>query len=516
MRIGGAKFATAGVASAVAFLSLTVGAAGSSHAEGALSQPPWAGFAANAQHTAVAPASPQSLNAIHWQVLVDLHAERLPPDGPFAHYASPMITSANTVVVPTRIGGNNGFELVAYVGTDGTRKWRLRTDYTVPVGQSRRYPPPLPASLLDDSHVAVAAAGGTLLIRSRVDQASGHVRRVAFYGLGQWQEHRAGYRKAVQITTPLTTGPDGSLYFGFSATKDAPGDLRSGVARISPSGHGSWVAARALAGNPRDSRVAQNCAPALSPDGRTGYIAVISGKSPLLVGFNAATLMPKYHHYLRDPQTRQPAFVFESSTATPTVGPDGDVFYGVLGNPLQRHDARGWLLHFDKNLTQVKTPGSFGWDQTVSIIPSGSVPSYQGSSSYLLISKYNNYAEGPHGDGRNELALLDPHAVQRDRFSHVYVLREVRTVLSPLHPPHTPKGFRYEWCINSVVVDPITGTAVANNEDGHLYRWDLDTGRLTEQIRLNRPRGQAYTETVIGPDGTSYAIENAHLYAVGE
>jgi len=64
-------------------------------------------------------------------------------------------------------------------------------------------------------------------------------------------------------------------------------------------------------------------------------------------------------------------------------------------------------------------------------------------------------------------------------------------------------------------VDPITGSAIANNEDGHVYRWDLNTGKLTQQIRLNKPRGQAYTSTVIGPDGTSYAIENGTLYAVG-
>ncbi len=131
------------------------------------------------------------------------------------------------------------------------------------------------------------------------------------------------------------------------------------------------------------------------------------------------------------------------------------------------------------------------------------------------MSKYNNYALGPHGDGRNELALLDPHARQQDEYSPVRVMREVRTVLSPLHPPHTPAGTTYEWCINSVAVDPVTGSAIANNEDGHLYRWDLDTGQLAESIRLDQPRGQAYTETVIGPDGTSYAIENAILYAVG-
>jgi hypothetical protein len=143
------------------------------------------------------------------------------------------------------------------------------------------------------------------------------------------------------------------------------------------------------------------------------------------------------------------------------------------------------------------------------------VPSYAGGSSYLLVSKYNNYLLGPHGDGRNRLALLDPHADQQDRFSDVRVLREVRTVLSPRHPPKTPPGTRYEWCINSIAVDPTTGSAIANNEDGHLYRWDLDTGQLTDDLRLNGPRGQAYTSTVIGPDGTAYAIQNAVLYAVG-
>ena len=149
------------------------------------------------------------------------------------------------------------------------------------------------------------------------------------------------------------------------------------------------------------------------------------------------------------------------------------------------------------------------------MVPSWAVPSYHGRSSYLLVSKYNNYLIGPHGDGRMELALLDPHASQRDRFSDVRVMREVRTVLSPNHPPKTPKGTRYEWCINSIAVDPSTGSVIANNEDGHLYRWNLNSGKLTDSIRLNKPRGQAYTSTLIGPDGTSYAIENGTLYAVG-
>jgi hypothetical protein len=478
--------------------------------------PPWAGFANNAQHTGVAPASPQPLAHVHWHVRVDHNPPTYGDEGgPIAHYGSPMVTGGNTVIVPTRIGPRQGFELVAYAGADGTRKWTLPTDYIVPVGAQDDWPPPIPAGLIDDRHVAVAAAGGTLLVRSGADDATGRIRRISFYGMKQWRAHRAAYRGAVQITTPLTTGADGSVYFGFSATADAPGHLRSGIARISPSGEGSWVAARRLAGVQGTTEVALNCAPALSPVGRTGYVAVVTGTRGRLVGFNATSLRPRYRHRLQDPQTHAPAVVSGSSTATPTVGPDGDVYFGVLGNPLVEHDDRGWLLHFDRHLTTVERPGSFGWDSTVSVVPATSVPSYAGTSSYLLVSKYNNYGLGPRGDGRNEIALLDPHATQMDRFSPARVMREVRTVLSPLHPPDTPAGYRYEWCINSIAVDPVTGSAIANNEDGHLYRWDLDSGQLTESIRLNDPRGQAYTMTEIGPDGTSYAIENAILYAVG-
>ena len=94
-------------------------------------------------------------------------------------------------------------------------------------------------------------------------------------------------------------------------------------------------------------------------------------------------------------------------------------------------------------------------------------------------------------------------------------MQEVRTVLAPTHVPSSPPVHVYEWCINSVAVDPATGSAMANNEDGHLYRWDLDTGQLVENIRLGDPPGEAYTMTVVGPDGTTYAMSNAVLYAVG-
>ncbi len=149
-------------------------------------------------------------------------------------------------------------------------------------------------------------------------------------------------------------------------------------------------------------------------------------------------------------------------------------------------------------------------------MPASAVPSYRGTSPYLLVSKYNNYdGIGPHGNGHNQVALLDPRASQKDPYAHTRTMKAVKTVLSPVHQPGRPAGARYEWCINSAVADAADGSVIVNSEAGMLYRWDLASNRLGEKIRLNRPRPEAYTSTLVGPDGTVYAINNSTLYAVG-
>ena len=488
---------------------------GNSRAGAARAAVAWAGFAGNAQHTAVASKRPQPLKRIHWQAKVDL-APNLVGNSLLIHYGSPMITGANTVLVPTRVSASAGFRVVAHSGTTGARRWSLATDYRTPSFLAGAFTPPLPAALTPSNTLAVAGAGGTVLMRAHANRAVGAVQRRVFYGHAQWKAHRSVYNKAVQITTPLTAGPDGSVYFGFTVTGATPAHLSSGIARIGANGHATWITAAAAARKPSVTGVAISCAPALSPSGTTVYITVTSPTRGILVGLNSRTLKPKYDVVLKDPASGLPALISNSSSASPTVGPDGDVYYGVLENPFPNHDDRGWLLHFNATLTRTKIPGSFGWDNTTSVMPASAVPGYHGTSPYLLVSKYNNYLGiGPHGDGQNKVAVLDPRASQMDPYASVRVMKAVQTILSPVHFPGAPAGARYEWCINSAVVDPADDSVFVNNEDGILYRWDLATDTLAGMIRLNGPRPEAYTPTIVGPDGTVYAINNATLYAIG-
>ena len=261
------------------------------------------------------------------------------------------------------------------------------------------------------------------------------------------------------------------------------------------------------------TKVPHNSAPALSADLGTLYVAVSNGSVGYLVALDSTTLAPLARVRLKDPSSGLDARLSDNGSASPTVGTDGDVYFGVLENPFGSNHSRGWLLHFDSSLSQSKTPGAFGWDDTASLVPAQMVPSYQGTSAYLLMAKYNNYA-GRGGDGQNKLAVLDPNATQTDPVTLATVMKEVLTIVGPTPDPNI--GGVREWCINSAAVDPLTKSILANNEDGKLYRWDLTTNTLSQTVVLTAGLGEAYTSTVIGVDGHVYAINNAILFAVGQ
>lgn len=477
----------------------------------------WDGYAGGSTHEAVSSVASQSLQTIHWQTPIDLDPQFSPGNGDlFIHYGSPVITSNNTVIVPVKTGPDNGFELVAKNGATGATMWSATTDYLLP---PHNWTPSYSPALTTTGRVYYAGAGGTVLYRDTLDSASPSApTRVAFFGDSNYSAQSATYNNNVFISTPITSDTSGDVYFGYTVTGSTPLNLQSGIARVAPNGAATFISAQAAASNdPLISKVVSNCAPALSPDGKTLYIAVNqgSGTSGDLLALNSTTLAPINKVALKDPRNGSGAFLSDDGTASPMVGPDGRVYYGVLENPFQ--SSRGFMLSFTPDLSQSKTPGAFGWDDTASVVPASMVPSYHGTSSYLLMTKYNNYAELG-GDGVNKLAILDPNDTQIDSRTGATVMKEVLTIAGVTPDSEflatNPNAVR-EWCINTAVVDPATDSVLANSEDGKLYRWNLATNTFTQVITLTPGIGEAYTPTLIGADGTVYAINDATLFAVG-
>jgi hypothetical protein len=485
--------------------------------------PAWPGFAGDAQHTALGAVSAQRMDGIYWYAPVDL-APQLSSNGALlTHYGSPVITRHDTVIVPVKTGAGGGFRIEARVGATGDLKWTLNSSYVLP---PHRWVPSFNPVHTPDGRVWMPESGGRVIVRSNAGDpgdAAATLTTFTFYGDSLYDANRATFDATVFINTPLTSDAAGNVYFGFVVTGANPAGLGGGgIVRIGANGAMSHVTvAAALPPSAEPTKTATNSAPALSNDGSTLYVLVNNvppqGVRPSgrLLALNATTLATQGHIALLDPASGMPSRISDDATSSPLVGPDGDVYIGVLEQPDASHNYRGWLLHFDATLTQTKTPGSFGWDNTPSIVPAAMLGTrYAGPSSYLLLTKYNNYAGL--GDGRNEIAILDPNQSQPDPITNtVTVMREIIKKLGPTPDPAAPGGVK-EWCVNTAAVDPSTRSVLINSEDGILYRWKLDEDRFTEQVTLNPGRFQSYTPTALGPDGRIYSINNATLHSVGQ
>jgi hypothetical protein len=484
----------------------------------AVNGPAWWGFGRDAQHSAQAGGATQPLSRIVWQTKIDLMPRFATNGNLLIHYGSPVITAHNTVLVPVKTGATGGFRLDARSGSNGVVVWSADSDYVLP---AHDWTPGFNVALTPGNRVYMPGAGGKLFYRDNADSAAGTLQTVVFYGAGAYQAAQGLYDASVFINTPLTIDAQGNVYFGFVVTAANPAGLASGIARIGADGTGTWVAATSASGSPAITKPAMNAAPALSQDLQTLYVVLANnppaGEHPFgyLLALDATTLVQKSKVLLTDPKTGAPGWISDNGTASPAVGPDGDVYYGVLESNTPAHNFRGWMLHYNATLTQTKLAGSFGWDDTPSFVAAAMVPSYAGTSSYLVVTKYNNYGGVGTGDGKNRMAILDPNQGQVDFISGNQVMREVLTILGPTADPGYPGGVR-EWCINTVAVDPVSGSVLVNNEDGIIYRWSLASNTFTEQIRFNTGIGEAYTPTAVGADGAVYAINNTVLFAVGK
>jgi uncharacterized repeat protein (TIGR01451 family) len=480
--------------------------------------PVWTGYAGGPQHEAISSIASQPLDAIRWSTPVDLNPQ-FDGNDLYIHYGTPLITQANTVIVPVKTGASDGFEVEALNGSNGSMIWSQTTDYTLPPHDEWT---PSYSPALVGTRMYFAGAGGTVYYRDSVDSATASGSgQIAFYGTANYTANPTAYNSSIHISTPITADAAGNIYFGFQADGSNPLGITDGFARIAPDGSATYTSAATASGGAFNHALT-NAAPALSKDGQHLYVVVSTGfgfGTGELLELNSATLAPQASAALKDPSSGQNALLPDDGTASPMVGPDGDVYFGVLENPFPANHDRGWMLHFSGDLSQVKTPGAFGWDDTASVVPASMVPSYHGTSSYLIMTKYNNYADpGLGGDGVNKIAILDPNATETDPITGATVMNEVLTIAGVT--PDTefladdPNAVR-EWCINTAVVDPATDSILANSEDGKLYRWDLATNSFSQVITLTPGVGEAYTPTLIGADGTVYAINDATLFAIG-
>src|SRR5437764_306748 len=105
---------------------------------------PWHGYGGDAQHNAQAPAPGQPISRVHWSTPVDL----APPSFLNIHYASPMITAGNTVLVPVKVHSNGTYRMEARAGATGQLVWSTTVQYRFP---PYSWVPSLPAHLTEQN-----------------------------------------------------------------------------------------------------------------------------------------------------------------------------------------------------------------------------------------------------------------------------------------------------------------------------------------------------------------------------
>jgi hypothetical protein len=221
-----------------------------------------------------------------------------------------------------------------------------------------------------------------------------------------------------------------------------------------------------------------------------------------------------------DPSTNEPppARVLDDSSSTPTVAPDGSIFYGAY---TLYNFAQGHLLHFSANGDFLNS-FNFGWDSTVAIFPHG--------GTYSVVMKNNHYAGGSYcidtnwcPAARTTADLLGPESFFITQFNPnlniEWTFQNTNTQSCVRQPDGSlsckstnPNGF--EWCVNAPLLDT-NGTVYANSEDGNLYAIGqggvLAQNPMFQQLAL----GAAYTPASIDSSGRIYSQNAGHLFVVG-
>ena len=216
--------------------------------------------------------------------------------------------------------------------------------------------------------------------------------------------------------------------------------------------------------------------------------------------------------------------VLDDSSSTPTIAPDGSVFYGAFSR--YNYD-QGSLMHFSAAGAFLGY-FSFGWDITPAI--------YAHDGTYSIVTKNNHY--GGVGSYCNVEAFCPPNRTASNPASpEEYFITQLSPVADPVTGSMTVEWsfkatntqsctrsadgsvscvsdhpFGFEWCVNAPVIDRL-GIVYANSEDGNLYAINQG-GTPKQSIFQQLALGAAYTPTSLGSDGKIYSQNAGHLFVV--
>lgn len=348
------------------------------------------------------------------------------------------------------------------------------------------------------------------------------------------------------VLTPGTPGPDDPCEISF-AQAQAPWPP-------SPTA----VAPTARCG---PMRVALNIAPAIAPDGTIYSIArshaALANRSAFLVAVNP-NLSLKWISSLNNrfndgcgvpissggvlPPNGQPGGcrvganvgvdpgvnhagggrVLDDSSASPTVAPDGSVFFGAY---TRYNYAQGHLMHFSSTGAYLGAY-RFGWDLTPGIVRQGSTNNH-----YSVVIKDNQYGEVGSYCAVESVCPSDRTVANSAGYPEAYFITQLDENLSvqwrfqntnQLSCTRQPDGSvtcvsdhpnGFEWCVNAMAIDA-NGVVYANSEDGNLFAINPD-GTLKQKIFQQLALGAAYTPASIGLDGKIYSQNAGHLFVAG-
>jgi hypothetical protein len=302
-------------------------------------------------------------------------------------------------------------------------------------------------------------------------------------------------------------------------------------------------------------RVAVSAAPAVAPDG-TIYIVTRShfiSRYAYLVAVNPdltpkwdATLRDRFHdgcgvphsaggqlepngapegcrvgaNYGVDPATNRPGGgrVLDDSSASPTVAPDGSVFYGAYSS---YNYFQGHLMHFDAKGKYLNAY-EFGWDTTPGI--------YVHNGTYSVVTKDNHYGDSgsycfdeticpsdrttyaPDYPEQYFITQLSPNLNVEWQFSSNNTQSCSRDASGAVSCVSDHPNF-FEWCVNAPAIDS-NGTVFVNSEDGWLYSIGQG-GKVKDKIFQQLALGAAYTPASLGTDGKIYSQNSGHLVVIG-